>query len=185
MGILQIDIAADRSLSARCADVSVVACEPETCGREIAALMGACAAADGQRSQGPVIARFEAELASRPGRRVRAWLARLRSDAGQAGYRAGSVVGLVALVISGDRNSQRYSIGWLLVEPAFRRRGIGRALVAAAVEAARDGGATVVHAETSDRWPAAVAFWQATQLAAEQAVARLSASGESRKTAEG
>jgi len=59
------------------------------------------------------------------------------------------------------------------------------ALAATASRFARNRGAAVVHAQTLDRWPAAVAFWRAVRLAADRHLAKLPVSGESRKTAEG
>ena len=59
------------------------------------------------------------------------------------------------------------------------------AIVATAARFAGGRGASVIHAETLEKWPAAVAFWRAARLAAEEHLAKLQASGESRKTAEG
>ncbi len=126
----------------------------------------------------PSMAGLMAEVRSRPGRQVWAWLARPEM-AGAA------PTGLVILVQAGATAPHRWSIAWLLVDPACRRRGIGMVLVATAVRFAGDRGATEVYAETLDRWPAAVAFWQAARLAAERHAATLPPSGESRKTAEG
>jgi len=118
------------------------------------------------------------ELQSRPGREVWAWVARSET-AGPA------PAGLVVLVCAGSGDSARWSIGWLAVNPASRRQGIGMALVATAMRFAADRGASVVHAETLAKWPAAVAFWEAARLAAFGHLATLQGSGESRKTAEG
>ncbi|MEI6239126.1 MAG: GNAT family N-acetyltransferase [Planctomycetia bacterium] len=128
----------------------------------------------------PVPKSLAAELRSRPGRAVLGWVARpVAPSDGRL------VLGFVTLVIVSGPPAERFSLGWLVVDPAFRHRGVGRALVARAMHEASGLGAAEIHVETLDSWPAAVAFWQATQLAAQQAVARLQASGESRKTAEG
>ncbi len=119
-----------------------------------------------------------AELTGRPGREVWAWIAREHAKESRP-------VGFVALIRAGSAADPRWSIGWLVVDPASRRRGIGTALVATAVRFAGAHGASVVHAETLEKWPAAVAFWAATRLAALGRMATLEVSGESRKTAEG
>lgn len=92
-----------------------------------------------------------ADLESRPGRVVTGWLATIE----------GEDVGLTALVSTGAQAVARHSIPWLFVSDRARRRGVGRALVAAAVEAARHRGARQVWVETHADWPAALAFWSA------------------------
>lgn len=92
-----------------------------------------------------------ADLESRRGRVVTGWLATV----------AGEVVGFVSLVSAGDQAAERHSIAWLFVSDRARRRGAGRALVAAAVEEARHRGAREIWAETRADWPAAIAFWSA------------------------
>jgi ribosomal protein S18 acetylase RimI-like enzyme len=69
-------------------------------------------------------------------------------------------LGLVALVTAGVMPKQRFSIAWLLVHPAARRRGIATALVNHAVAHAESFGATEISAETLPSWPAAVGFWR-------------------------
>lgn len=105
----------------------------------------------------PVAGRLEsagilAELASRPGRHVRAWVAAVDASS--------PVIGLVTLVVAGPPPG-RCSVGWLLVHPAARRRGVAAALVAAALDAARAGGQDRVCVETLTSWADAMAFWRA------------------------
>jgi GNAT superfamily N-acetyltransferase len=88
----------------------------------------------------PRSAGLMAELRGRPGRAVACWMAWTAHD------RVGAA---------------RWSIGWLLVHPDVRRRGVARALVACAVGHARAAGAKAVWTETSARWPVAAAFWRA------------------------
>lgn len=92
-----------------------------------------------------------ADLASRPGRGVDVWLARVE----------GEPAGLAAAVTAGREPAARHSLAWLLVSPALRRRGVGTALVAAVLDAARARGAEDVWLETHGDWTAAAAFWQA------------------------
>lgn len=105
------------------------------------------------------------ELASRPGREITAWLARegppadgsAVADAPARADTPARAVGLVAL----SRTRGGWSIPWLLVHPDVRRHGVGRLLVAHAIEHARSRGAAGITAESLSSWPAAVAFWQA------------------------
>ena len=92
-----------------------------------------------------------ADLQSRPGRSVRAWIAESTA--------AGDALGFASLVTVG--REPRWSIGWLLVRPDARLRGIGRALVTRALHDARAAGAREVWVETGARWPEAIAFWRA------------------------
>jgi len=119
--------------------------------RDVPALRSLAVASSAPVSDPPVpTAEFAGVLSGRPGREVHAWLALDRADSA-----GGPVRGFVALVVA-DR---RYSIGWLLVDPATRRCGVGTALVDHAVAEAALLGACEVHAATLSRWPTAVAFW--------------------------
>jgi ribosomal protein S18 acetylase RimI-like enzyme len=124
---------------------------PDAVGR-LVGLTEAC-----QGPDGPAItaAGLGAEIRSRPGRRVTAWIAtRLGGDGAAAG-----VVTLVESVPAAGA-PPRHSIGWLLVDPAERRGGLGTALVATAVAEAFARGADRVTAETRSDWEGATAFWR-------------------------
>ena len=84
------------------------------------------------------------------GRTTHAWAA-LRSDDAFV-----AVIGLRQVVVEGDA---RFSIPWLLVDPAERRRGVATGLVRTALAAAAEAGGTHVAVETLARWSASSAFW--------------------------
>lgn len=105
----------------------------------------------GEGSPGLAPAGAVAALSSRTGRSVTAWMA----------WIDGTPVGLVASVVTGPEARLRHSIAWLLVSRHARRRGVGAALVATALRAARDRGAAEIWVETRSDWPAATAFWNA------------------------
>jgi GNAT superfamily N-acetyltransferase len=96
------------------------------------------------------------ELRSRPQRCVRAWFGSVDL--------AGPPVGLVTLVVAGPPPG-RCSIGWLLVTPSCRRRGVAAGLVAHALDAAQALGHERIHVETLASWTDAVAFWRAMGFA--------------------
>ncbi len=100
---------------------------------------------------------WTSELRSRPGRAVQAWLAWETVVAGKPAVPRG----FVTLVATPAAAGTRHAIGWLVVDPAARRRGVARALVAAALGAARRHGAEAVWVETAPAWPEAAAFWRA------------------------
>jgi len=70
-------------------------------------------------------------------------------------------VGLVTLVVAGERELRRFSIAWLLVHPHARRRGIATALVRHALADAATRGAATVGVETLGAWVSAASFWRA------------------------
>jgi GNAT superfamily N-acetyltransferase len=177
MGIMRFTLPTDQCAAGFLPSVVIESFRGTQHEAEIAALVGRCAAVDGPSAAGPSVASLEAELTSLPGRQIRAWLARAGDQR--------APVGVVTLVAAGAEDDARFSIGWLFVDPVFRRRGIGRALVARAMREAGSLGARGVHAETRDRWKAAVAFWGSFRLAAAGVAARIQMSGESRETAEG
>ena len=173
---IELDVAGFHGF--HCGGISFAPVDPRHDLGTIAAVVAACASetpGDGlsMRPEG-----LAAELTGRPGRDVWAWIARAVAAESRP-------VGLVTLIRAGRPGCSRWSIGWLVVHAAFRRQGIGRALVAGAVHFAGTQGARVVHAETLDRWVDAAAFWRIVRLAPGRDAATLPASGESRKTAEG
>ena len=96
-----------------------------------------------------------AELRTTADRQVAAWLA--FHPPGPLAPAAG----LVTLVTSGATPRLRQSISWLLVDPAARRRGIGRLLVEQALRHAWARAADRVWVESRSDWTAAIAFWRA------------------------
>jgi len=107
------------------------------------------------RPAGPSAAGWAAELRSRPGRTVQAWMAWEASAAGRELPR-----GFVTLVTTAAAAGTRHAIGWLVVDPAARRRGIGTALLAEALGQARGHGAEAVWVETAAAWAEAAGFWR-------------------------
>jgi ribosomal protein S18 acetylase RimI-like enzyme len=72
-----------------------------------------------------------------------------------------SPAGLATLVTAAGRQRIRHSIGWLLVHPSARRRGLGRRLVTELLAVAAKRDVPDVWVETRSEWPAATAFWRA------------------------
>jgi GNAT superfamily N-acetyltransferase len=179
MSVARFVIQVERIPSFDCADVAVHPYDPAVDAGPLGELVCRCAA-DSRGVTGPATTRIAAELACRPCRHVWAWVARPVADAAPS-----AVVGIVSLVSAKTGDGVRCSIGWLFVDPLFRRRGVGQALVAIAVRQANRLGAAEMHVETLSSWPAAVRFWEAVRLAAGGTVAKLPLSGESRETAEG
>jgi GNAT superfamily N-acetyltransferase len=178
MAVVRFDLTVAGFPACPCAGVVVEPVDPVHALGDLAAI---ASAGGWQTAEAEMALRpggLAAEVTSRPGREVWAWIAREHAKASRP-------LGFLTLVRAGSLAVPRWSIGWLVVEPAARRRGIGTALVATAVRFAGARGASIVHAETLEKWPAAVAFWAAARLAALSHLATLGASGESRKTAEG
>ena len=67
-----------------------------------------------------------------------------------------SLIGLVKLVTFRD---QRATIAWLLVDPSWRRQGIGRQLATRAIEQARIMAIQKIEVQTLSSWRIGVAFW--------------------------
>ncbi len=142
--------------------VPLVEIIPLAWGEASRSLAAAVAASCGLRPEG-----FLAEFTSRPGRRVHGWGAVVRTEGSPPSSFSPAdpptgLAGVILLLEStpAGEGSPRLSVPWLLVRPASRRSGAGRALVAAALGHAERLGASRVTIDTLDRWPEAVAFWR-------------------------
>lgn len=98
---------------------------------------------------------FQAEMALKPWwRPERSWLA-IAGDV--AGHKpTASLVGSVTLA----ERKEAPVVHWLLVDPAWRRRGVGRLLMSHLERAAWDAGRREVQLETHSGWAEAVRFYQ-------------------------
>lgn len=131
----------------------------------VAALAESCRGQDGPSMQVSATG-LAGELVSRPGREVHGWLAWSTETIAGAEKTRDCPLGLVTLVAASPPSggsARRFSIGWLVVHPEARRRGVAGALVNHAVQHARACGASAIFADTRADWPAAVAFWQALE----------------------
>jgi GNAT superfamily N-acetyltransferase len=149
-----LDVEAGPRIGAgRCTAVDVRPFEPGGDAAAVLALVEACRAEAGADEAAFAPAGIAAELVSRPGRQVHAWLAMSKAEPSHP-------LGLVAVVEAGNREPRRFSIAWLLVHPQSRRRGIATALVDQALDVARSRGAATVAVETRGRWVSAASFWR-------------------------
>jgi ribosomal protein S18 acetylase RimI-like enzyme len=71
-----------------------------------------------------------------------------------------TVVGSVTLGRSGRPPDDRACLAWLMVDPEYRRRGIGAALVRAVERAAMEQGETELVLETHADWREAVRLYE-------------------------
>ena len=69
-------------------------------------------------------------------------------------------VGTVAMTLAELRQSPAVNVSWLAVLPEWRRRGVGRQLLAALEIYAWDAGRPLVRVETRSDWTAAMQFYQ-------------------------
>lgn len=150
MSLLRKTLRLDQSIRDRAlrGDLDFLPLFPGRDGPALRRLADACRGS-GDHAPTPV-GDFAGLLASRADRVVRAWLAWPRAQ------QAACPLGFITLIAAG----RRFSIGWLLVHPQARRRGLGTALVDHVLNASAALGAEVVHAETLTTWPAAAGFWQ-------------------------
>jgi GNAT superfamily N-acetyltransferase len=96
---------------------------------------------------------FHAEMTGKPWWRAdRMWIA-CRHEAPR------EIVGTVTLAIREGRTGRVPVVHWLLVDPAWRRRGLGRLLMSHLERAVWDDGGREVQLETHAGWTAAVAFY--------------------------
>jgi GNAT superfamily N-acetyltransferase len=100
---------------------------------------------------------FDREMAAKPWwRSDRSWVA----IHGAASDEASAMVGAVTLALRESAATSVPVVHWLLVDPAYRRRGIARSLVSQLERTAWDAGWREVQLETHAGWSAAVAFYQ-------------------------
>lgn len=69
-------------------------------------------------------------------------------------------IGAVTLAIREGRAGRAAVVHWLLVDPGWRRRGVGRLLMSQLEQAAWEDGFRAVELETHSGWSAAVAFYE-------------------------
>ena len=97
---------------------------------------------------------FQSEMTAKPWwRDDRTWLA-FRNDS------VSELVGSVTLAMREGRLGTVPVVHWLLVDPGWRRRGVGRLLLSHLERAAWDAGFREVQLETHAGWSSAVAFYQ-------------------------
>jgi GNAT superfamily N-acetyltransferase len=97
---------------------------------------------------------FHAEMTGKAWWRVdRMWLAQCEDS-------PVALVGSATLALREGRAGSVPVVHWLLVDPAWRRRGIGRLLMSHLERAAWEAGGSEVQLETHAGWNAAVAFYQ-------------------------
>jgi GNAT superfamily N-acetyltransferase len=101
---------------------------------------------------------FFSEMQSKPWwRDDRTWMAKagdLRSPDPK------QLVGAVTLALRQGARATVPVVHWLLVDPAWRRRGVARLLMSRLESAAWDDGWREIELETHSNWQAAVAFYQ-------------------------
>jgi GNAT superfamily N-acetyltransferase len=85
-------------------------------------------------------------------RQDRTWLAICNRDQ--------SLAGAVTLAMREGATRSVPVVHWLLVDPAWQRRGVGRLLMAQLERSAWDAGQRQIELETHSGWAAAVAFYQ-------------------------
>ncbi len=73
--------------------------------------------------------------------------------------------GTIALARTGCPPHDRASVAWLMVAPAFRKRGIARTLLATLEAAAWDAGERMLTLETHAAWTAAVRLYESVGYA--------------------
>jgi len=78
----------------------------------------------------------------------------------------GSIVGAVTLAVRAGSGGEVPVVHWLLVDPAWRRHGVGQMLMSHLERAAWDSGWREVQIETHAGWEAAVSFYQSMGYAA-------------------
>ena len=77
-----------------------------------------------------------------------------------------SIIGAATLAVRTGATRSVPVVHWLLVEPAWRRRGVGRLLMSRLERAALDNGCREIELETHMGWTEAVAFYHSIGYAA-------------------
>lgn len=99
---------------------------------------------------------FQSEMVDKPWwRSDRSWVAM----AGDTSDGLPTIIGSVTLAMREGTASTVPVVHWLLVDPAWRRRGVGRLLMSHLERAAWETGWREVQLETHAGWSAAVAFY--------------------------
>jgi len=107
---------------------------------------------------------FEAEFLSKPWwSPERLWFAEAETQ--QPGLPSQYAVGTITLAFRGTGADAQPVIHWLAVLPAWRRRGVGRLLLAALEKNCWDAGHRQIGLETHAEWTAAVRFYQQAEYA--------------------
>src|SRR3972149_4869160 len=101
-----------------------------------------------------VHADYEAEMFDTP------WWQAERNWLAMADVAQDRLIGAVTLAVRAGATGSTAVVHWLLVDPAWRRRGVGRLLMSHLERAAWDAGWREVELETHAGWTAAVAFYQ-------------------------
>ena len=94
----------------------------------------------------------------------RMWFA----ESNQPGHREDHPVGTVTLAVRRTSLQSRPVIHWLAVLPGFRRRGIGRLLIATLETACWDAGGRTIWLESHSGWAAAIAFYTSLGYTSEE-----------------
>jgi GNAT superfamily N-acetyltransferase len=103
---------------------------------------------------------FHDEMVNKPW-----WRADFTWLACDANHLRGNLIGAVTLAMREGKTASVPVVHWLLVDPAWRRRGIGRMLLSHLERAAWDAGWREVQLETHAGWSAAVAFYHSIGFA--------------------
>lgn len=103
---------------------------------------------------------FQAAMVRQPWWRTdRTWIAFATNDPAPSDSSL-EAIGAVTLAVRAGRTARVAVIHWLLVDPVWRRRGVGRLLISQLEQAAWSDGWREVHLETHARWTDAVTFYQ-------------------------
>jgi GNAT superfamily N-acetyltransferase len=112
---------------------------------------------------------FRREFLAKPWwKREHLWFAETTPSAGAT--RPRTAIGTVTLALRGSGPQAQPVVHWLAVHPAWRRRGVGRLLMAALEACVWDAGGRTLALETHEDWRAAIEFYGALGYATDQPV---------------